>query len=76
MFWAQNLDSHDRLRPELNWMFKKDQLNEKTLAEAAEWNHVPWSQVHIMHFTGSRGAGLALDLMQQVAQQSSTGTAQ
>ena len=67
MMWRQpgtRLD--DFLHPELNWMSHhyRDFNNQTQRQKAESWNGVKLSDAKIIHFAGTRGAGQAVQMME------------
>lgn len=68
MFWSQNLDQAEVLRPYLNWMCHcLRSLSDDDVAAAEEWNRCPSRYTQILHLCSSRGAKSTLDFMQEIA---------
>lgn len=77
MMWRQpgtRLD--DFFRPELNWMSHhcRDFTNTAQLQIAENWNETRLSNAKIIHFTGTRGAGQAVKMMENFKGEINMGT--
>lgn len=70
MFWSQEIDDNDRLKPHLNYLcMNMRSLDDHVVAWHEQWNRCEFYRAHILHFCASRGSESVIKIMEELSKQ-------